>query len=85
MFGINKKPAETFSVIDMLFGDLPLSYWAGINSNEEPWTLFKKVKNSIDRNNTDDAIDVLKTIINTPAFESRHYLQAYFFLTSYKN
>lgn len=80
MFGFNRTPAETFSAIDMLFGDLPLSYWAGINSTEEPWTLFKEVQKALQENNNEEAIVTLKKITNIPGLESRQYLQAYFFL-----
>lgn len=80
MFESTKKSAEIFSGIDILFGDLPLSYWAGINSNEEPWTLFKEVQKSLDGNKKEEAIATLKGIINMPGLESRQYLQAYFFL-----
>ena len=80
MFESTTNTAETFSPIDMLFGDLPLSYWAGINSNEEPWNLFKEVQKSLAENDKEAAIATLEKIINIPGLESRQYLQAYFFL-----
>lgn len=73
MFEATKKSAEIFSAIDMLFGDLPLSYWACINSNEAPWTLFKEVQKSLDGNKKEEAIATLKEIINMPGLESRQY------------
>jgi len=65
---------------DLLFGDLPLSYWAGIKSNEAPWTQFAEVESSLASGRQADAVTILLTIVDTPGFEARHYLQAYHFL-----
>ncbi|MEO6637754.1 MAG: hypothetical protein ABIN25_05730 [Ginsengibacter sp.] len=75
-----QKPTHSFSSTDMLFGDLPISYWGTVDSEEEPWTLFKKVKESMDNDDNATAIDILEEITYTPGFESRQYLQAYHFL-----
>ena len=80
MFEIRKKPAHNYSPIDMLFGDLPLSYWGAIDSKELPWTLFKKVKENLAKDDKQQAIATLKEIIGLPQLESRQYLQAYYFL-----
>lgn len=81
-----KPKAKTFqdvppSVIrDTLFGDRPFDYWASINSKGSPWSLFKDAKRSLDKGDKVRAIEILKEIISLPALESRHYLQAYYFL-----
>lgn len=80
MFGFSKNTDHNFSPCDMLFGDLPLTYWASLESGEVPWNLFKQVKKNIDKNDNDSAVDVLNEIINMPGLESRQYLQAYHFL-----
>lgn len=73
-------PGNSISIRDTLFGDLPLNYWAKVESNEVPWDLFKAVKQHVDKGNNTQAIEVLKKITTLPDLESRHYLQAYFFL-----
>ena len=81
MFGRFKKQAQNISPRDTLFGDQPLHYWANIDSDEEPWTLFKEAKKKVDQSKYGDAIRILKAITTQPGFESRHYLQACYFLT----
>ena len=71
---------SNLSSIDMLFGDLPLFYWATIESDTVPWSLFKKVKKSLDKGDKQEAVNTLKEIIDMPGLESRQYLQAYHFL-----
>jgi hypothetical protein len=80
MFDFIKKPRHNYSAYDMLFGDLPLTYWASLHSTELPWNLFKEAKKNIDNNEKIAAIDILHKIIAIPGLESRHYLQAYHFL-----
>src|ERR1700712_1438853 len=80
MFNKKNKTTNTFAKIDTLFGDLPLDYWAGIDTNESPWDLFKAVKKSIDKKNHPAAIELLEKIISIPGLESRQYLQAWYFL-----
>ena len=72
--------AGSIPVRDTLFGDQPLNYWGTINSKELPWTLFKAAKENIDQGNNEAAVAVLKEIIAMPDLESRHYLQAFYFL-----
>ncbi|MEO6819003.1 MAG: hypothetical protein ABI204_04710 [Ginsengibacter sp.] len=77
---LTKIKGSTISTYDMLFGDLPLSYWASVDSNEVPWNLFKEVKKYIDSDDKAAAVNTLNEIINIPGLESRQYLQAYHFL-----
>jgi len=74
------KTENNISIRDTLFGDLPLEYWASIESNEVPWDLFREVKQYVDKGKNAEAITTLKKITDLPHLESRHYLQAYFFL-----
>lgn len=74
------KPVKNIPVRDLVFGDLPLEHWAGIDSHEQPWINFKKAKEADDDGEDQDAIDVLQQIMDMPGLESRHYLQAAHFL-----
>ena len=76
---IETAPRET-TIRDTLFGDLPISYWAGIDADGMPWSLFKQAKHSLDTGNGMEAIQALRAILATPGLESRHYLQACHFL-----
>lgn len=80
LLGTNKKTGHNFSTLDMLFGDLPLSYWAAVDSTEVPWNLFREVKKSLEKDMKHNAIDTLNEIISLPGLESRQYLQAFHFL-----
>ena len=80
MFATQKKPSNNIAIRDTLFGDLPLDYWARVESNEVPWDLFKEVKRNVEKGKNNEAIETLKQITDMPGLESRHYLQAYFFL-----
>jgi hypothetical protein len=81
----SKKAVEATTVRDTLFGDLPLDYWAAVDCAEIPWTLFKDARESIHLGKNQDAIEKLKAILALPGLESRHYLQAYFFLNELGN
>ena len=73
-------PAAGISNRDTLFGDLPLSFWAGVQANGIPWSLFKTALQQIDIGEENQAADTLRAIIATTGLESRQYLQAYHFL-----
>lgn len=74
------QPVKNLPVRDMLFGDLPLSFWGAVKSAEIPWTLFHKVKEFDDEGEDALAIQTLREIITLPGLESRQYLQAFHFL-----
>ena len=82
MKGLNENQAQVWSPIEMLFGDLPLDYWADIKNDALPWDLFKEVKIAIGNGNNAGAIDTLIKIVGLPNLESRQYLQAYYFLNN---
>ncbi|MEO6819004.1 MAG: hypothetical protein ABI204_04715 [Ginsengibacter sp.] len=71
---LTKIKGGTISTYDMLFGDMPLSYWAAVDSNEVPWNLFKEVKKNIDNNDKESVVNVLNEIINIPMLETSHQL-----------
>ncbi|MEP7259317.1 MAG: hypothetical protein ABI687_13035, partial [Flavitalea sp.] len=75
-----KEEITTLSPRDMLFGDLPFSYWAPVNNPAIPWILFSHAKDAKDKGDTSEAIKLLSSITALPDLESRHYLQAYYFL-----
>jgi len=74
------NPVENSPIRDTLFGDLPLNYWANVNSADIPWSFFKDAEEAIKRGAMQEAIEKLQHIIALPDLESRQYLQAYFFL-----
>jgi len=80
MFNFKKNPLPVMPLRDMLFGDVSMHYWVGINCNDTPWDLFKEAKKSIESNNTAAAIATLRQITRLPGLESRQYLQAFYFL-----
>lgn len=71
---------KNISARDTLFGDLPLDYWAALNAEELPWSLFSIAKKNIDKGQYREAIETLKLVVDMPGLESRHYLQACHFL-----
>jgi len=75
-----EQPVKNIPERDMLFGDLPLSFWGAVPSNEIPWTLFRKVKELDEEGEDLSAIETLREIIALPGLESRQYLQAFYFL-----
>jgi len=75
-----QSATEHIPVRDTLFGDLPLNYWANLGANELPWPAFKEVQQNMDNRNKQAAIKLLQDIIAMPNLESRHYLQAFYFL-----
>jgi len=72
--------AGNIAIADTLFGDLPLDYWAAVDNNEVPWSLFKAAKKSMNEEQFGDAAETLSQIISLPGLESRQYLQACYFL-----
>ena len=69
------------AVRDTLFGDLPIAYWAGTDTEELPWLLFKQAKRHLNSGRQEEAIQALEAITAIPGLESRHYLQAWHFLS----
>jgi hypothetical protein len=77
---IEHTPAA-ITIRDTLFGDFPLAYWAGINADGMPWTLFKEAQGHLNNGDEAAAVQALKAITVSPGLESRHYLQAWYFLS----
>lgn len=75
-----EQASSKTTIRDTLFGDFPISYWAGIDADGKPWSLFKQAKHSLDTGREEEAIQALHAIVATPGLESRHYLQASHFL-----
>jgi hypothetical protein len=75
------KPPTT-EIRETLFGDMPLSRWAALSTQttSEPWASFERARNFIESGDTQNATASLQRILEIPALESRHYLQAYHFL-----
>ena len=66
---------------DTLFGDMPLSEWGSDDGqNMEPWSSFVQARKHLEKRDRASAITIWKTIADTPGLESRHYLQAWYFL-----
>ena len=62
---------------ELLFGDVPLSRWAG-TGNEVPWSWFAEAAGYIDGGQPDLARAALVRVLDQPGLESRHYLQAWY-------
>jgi hypothetical protein len=80
---LRKRPGDTAPDIrDVLFGDVPLHEWAGQDraSAKAPWSWFVSAAKHLEAGNRPQAIEQLKKVIEAPGLESRHYLQAWYFL-----
>lgn len=77
-----KNKNSSYAIRDTLFGDMPISAWNGNNSSDEPWVSFQEVEKYLESDNTRMATKLLNKIIKTPNLESRHYIQAWYFLKS---
>jgi hypothetical protein len=75
-----QKEDNKANIQDALFGDQTLSSWASHEQSGEPWDLFTATKKEIDSGNILKAIEVLKSITDMEGLESRHYIQAWYFL-----
>lgn len=78
------KPTQLqIEIRDTLFGDIPFADWIRVPAEtiaSEPWASFGQVKQLIDSADTRNAAAVLEKVLEMPQLESRHYLQAYYFL-----
>jgi len=81
---LKRQPAQPqIQVRDTLFGDIPFADWICIPVETmalEPWASFGRAKQLIDSDDTRGAAAVLEKVLEMPQLESRHYLQAYYFL-----
>jgi hypothetical protein len=78
-----KPVSENGSITDTLFGDYPLQTWTSFAEKSaafEPWSTFLHAKSLLDRNEKTGAMEAFQKIVDTPALESRFYLQAWMFL-----
>ena len=75
---LKKKKMIVNPLRETLFGDIPIDFWS--KTTTEPWISFNHVKESLKNENKKQAIDILHRITTTENLESRHYLQAWFFL-----
>jgi len=78
LFGKKKTPAP-LSIRDTLFGDMPWEHFED-KPNSEPWTSFAQASAALKKNRKEEAIRYLQGITNMPGLESRHYVQAWYFL-----
>lgn len=74
-------PAQSKEALrDLLFGNLPAEKWLG-NKKDVPWSLFAQAfeQASVKKDN-EAAVKTYKKVVDTPGLETRHYLQAWYFL-----
>lgn len=71
-----KRASLPTDLRETFFGDVPLSAWAG-GGGGEPWTVFSSAAARLERGDRPGAIDALRSIVQRPGLESRHYLQAW--------
>ena len=79
MFDFLKKKTkhENDDIRNVLFGDRKIEQWSGSGM---PWELFLKAKDEISLGKNTEAVKTLKDIISIEGLESRHYIQAWYFL-----
>jgi len=61
---------------ELLFGDVPIEEWAG-SSPDMPWIHFQDAEHAMARADVPAAEAALHAVLDTPALESRQYLQAW--------
>jgi len=61
---------------EVLFGDVPIEDWAG-SSPGVPWIHFQDAEHAMARADVPAAEAALRAVLDTPALESRQYLQAW--------
>jgi hypothetical protein len=61
---------------ELLFGDVPIEEWAG-SSPDTPWIHFQDAEHAMARADVPAAEAALHAVLDTPALESRQYLQAW--------
>ena len=76
----NKSRDRPPEIRDTLFGDMPLAEFLPETTTHEPWASFRRALDFIDSRDPRGAIAVLQGVLEIPELESRHYLQAYYFL-----
>jgi hypothetical protein len=79
MWPWSKKPQQAspqHELRETFFGDMPLSTFAG-RSKGEPWLTFASVSEFLGQGNQAAAVQGLRSILDRPQLEARHYLQAW--------
>jgi hypothetical protein len=85
MFGFKPKPQLTAqsTLRDALFGDTLFSGLPTLNlhpHSSEPWASFKRVKDSLEKGDSNQAIEALRRILAIPQMESRVCVQVWHLL-----
>lgn len=82
MFGLFERKPKPRELRDLLFGDLPLAEWPpeARENEEEPWAAFGRARAHFEAGRKTEGIAELRQVLGLPGLESRHYLQAWFFL-----
>jgi hypothetical protein len=89
MFNLFKKkeekkeanPGELFPRLRLSYmGNMALNEWPKEDIKEQPWSMFVNARNKLVRQHIPEAEKIYRQIIETPGLETRHYMQAWFFL-----
>lgn len=84
---LKSRPAQrNLEIRDTLFGDVPFPQWVQVSPTAaalEPWVSFGRAKQFIDSGDTRGAVATLQSVLHMPELESRHYLQACYFLREF--
>ena len=77
-----RRRKSQLSLRDSWFGEMSLDRWPpdDIPESTEPWQSFVTARNQLKADDTAAATATYKTILTMPNLESRHYLQAWYFL-----
>lgn len=75
--------SEQSAIRDVLFGDSPFSEWPSASATDldgEPWLSFIRAREQLNSGEQNSAKQTLRRILEMTDLESRHYLQAWYFL-----
>jgi hypothetical protein len=75
-------PSPADALRPLLFGAAPMDKWpAAVQAHDaEPWVSFVRARQLAMQGRTDEAIAIWRTIADLDGIESRHTLQAWYFL-----
>lgn len=90
MFNLFRKkekqlsPTEAKNALRLtMLGHMEPTDWPKGHVDGMPWSLFIEARENAGRN-TERSIEALQMVLATPALETRHYLQAWYFLRKLK-
>jgi hypothetical protein len=79
---VREQAGDLGSFRRLLFGDIPLEEWPpeAQSTDREPWTSFVQARAAARHNEVQAAVRIWQAIVAHRGWESRHILQAWYFL-----